>query len=305
MGTYTTNGYFYKPTQGETPYDALVNAAFDLADAAIYSASINNLTATVPLVRSLNNLALSYNATNLKVTSNALNTSQNISTGSTPTFANLTVDGNLVVGYDPYYSIILITGSIYERGNIHLYGNIDISGSTNITGSTFVSESLVSRNLIVNPKAEGVSLSSLPSGFEALISGSMKISGSLVATNQISSSEGGIYGNNLLIAGQGVIYGPVQISDADTGYTEQLHVDGNAFITTNLNFGSSSAHTHNVTGSFNVTPSASLMNYPLSRHLGSNAGAPLITPLREGDTYWDTSSSRGYMLFGGSWRQIT
>lgn len=42
-------------------------------------------------------LSLNYNATNLKLTSNALNTIQDIATTSSPTFAGLTLNGNLTI----------------------------------------------------------------------------------------------------------------------------------------------------------------------------------------------------------------
>lgn len=56
-----------------------------------------SLLYSAPLTVISNNLTLSYNATNLKLTSNALNTIQDISTSSSPTFANLTINTDLTV----------------------------------------------------------------------------------------------------------------------------------------------------------------------------------------------------------------
>jgi hypothetical protein len=56
----------------------------------------NPLTFNYPLSRSSNTIGLNYNATNLQLTSNALNTIQDIATASFPTFAGLNISGNLL-----------------------------------------------------------------------------------------------------------------------------------------------------------------------------------------------------------------
>ena len=56
-----------------------------------------SLLYSAPLTVTSNNLTLSYDTTNLKLTSNALNTIQDISTSSSPAFANLTINTNLTV----------------------------------------------------------------------------------------------------------------------------------------------------------------------------------------------------------------
>lgn len=303
MGSFTTHYNLYRPDAGETPWHSQSNENLDKIDAGLFSSSVSNLTFSLPLLKSGSNVSLTTNATNLRVTSNALNTIQNIATSSSPTFQSLTIKDNLVVGLDPDDSYIIMSASIYQLGNIYLAGNIQLYNDLKVTGSAYVSESLVARNLTVNPNA-GDSGGTVPSGYVALISGSAKISGSLLATSTISSSF--VQGDAGQILGQLVVFnGPLQVSNAEAGYTEKFHVDGDANITGSVKFGSTTTLNHTVTGSFNITPSASLMNYPLTRHLGSSVGPPVISPLREGDTYWDTSSSRGYMYLGGSWRQIT
>lgn len=61
-----------------------------------------SLLYSAPLTVISNNLTLSYNATNLKLTSNALNTIQDIATSSSPTFVNIKLT-NLTNGYLPYH----------------------------------------------------------------------------------------------------------------------------------------------------------------------------------------------------------
>jgi len=61
-------------------------------------------------------LSLGYNTTNLKITSNLLNTIQNIATTSSPTFAGITPT-NLTTGYLPYKSATtLVNSPIYTDG---------------------------------------------------------------------------------------------------------------------------------------------------------------------------------------------
>ncbi|NJD22621.1 MAG: hypothetical protein FIA82_08135 [Melioribacter sp.] len=59
----------------------------------------NALTFSYPLVRTVNAISLSYNSTNLKQTSNQLNTIQDIATTSSPTFSNVTATNDLTAGF--------------------------------------------------------------------------------------------------------------------------------------------------------------------------------------------------------------
>jgi len=71
-----------------------------------------NLAVSDPITLTDDTIGLGYNATNLKITSNQLNTIQDIATSSTPTFGGMTLNGTL-----NSYSIIPQTDSSYDLGS--------------------------------------------------------------------------------------------------------------------------------------------------------------------------------------------
>ncbi len=63
-------------------------------DQSNWNSKESALTFNYPLSRSVNAVSLGYNTTNLQLTTNQLNTIQDITTTSTPTFGGLTINGN-------------------------------------------------------------------------------------------------------------------------------------------------------------------------------------------------------------------
>ena len=85
-----------------------------LSNALLYANASNTVSSVLvdyPLSFSLGTLQLNYNSTNLTITSNALNTIQNISTTSTPTFASLTVNNSLILSNQTANALLYSNGS--------------------------------------------------------------------------------------------------------------------------------------------------------------------------------------------------
>lgn len=353
--SYTTNYNLKKYLDGDDPGAAALNEDKDIIDGAIFSSSINNIVASIPLIKTGSNLELQWNTNNIKLTSNRLNTIQNIGTGSSPQFSSVYVNDNFVGGTDPDSSVFYFTGSTYQKGVIYLEGDINIitgsfggaslkvtanttitgslktlgtnyfRGNTNQTGSLYVSASLVSRKLVVNPSATSSGYIGsitgsqddyfgsigLPPGYDALISGSLLLTGNTTITgsltaNATSQFKNGlnIYGttslydfafisNSMDVIGQARFSQAVWITKTPAGHTEALYVDGDTKISNGLI----------VTGSTQLQIISS-SGYSVSRHLGTYTADPAVT-IHEGDTYWNSNTSRGLMYLGGSWRQIT
>jgi len=85
--TIVSSGTTHTITWSGTLSDARITSA------ATWNAKESALTFSYPLSRSVNTISLNYNATNLQITSNSINTIQDIATASSPTFANLTLTG--------------------------------------------------------------------------------------------------------------------------------------------------------------------------------------------------------------------
>ncbi|MBI5464292.1 MAG: hypothetical protein HY966_04990, partial [Ignavibacteriales bacterium] len=87
-------------------------------------------------------IGLGYNSTNLQLTTNQLNTIQNIATNSTPTFAGIITTGNIGLG----------TATTIEK--LHVSGNIHQSGvSDSIGGAGYMLGSDTSRNWVLRNSA--------------------------------------------------------------------------------------------------------------------------------------------------------
>jgi hypothetical protein len=95
--------------------------------------NINDLfSASLPLIYSDNNFSLGYNSANLKLTENQLDTIQDISTTSSPTFANLT-DSALTATYIPLAG----TGGLLGNSPITWNGSLlNMAGDVNFDVST-------------------------------------------------------------------------------------------------------------------------------------------------------------------------
>lgn len=89
------------------------------------------LTFSYPLTRTINAIGLGYNSTNLKLTSNELNTIQDIATTSSPTFDNLTVDNYLfvtdILDPDANLNIHLEGGQMSFAADTFQFGNVLLS----------------------------------------------------------------------------------------------------------------------------------------------------------------------------------
>ena len=107
----------------------------DSAVAAAVSAS--HAIATIggdPLSLIGQQVSFNYNTTNLKITSNQLNTIQDITTGSHPTFYGLTIDTNVL--YIAETSHIVRIGAT-TGGNIRLGENLQLVTTANYGGGSF------------------------------------------------------------------------------------------------------------------------------------------------------------------------
>jgi hypothetical protein len=82
------------------------------------NAKQNTVTCSQPLSIDANSLiSIGYNSTNLKLTSNQLNTIQDIGTGSSPTFANLNISANGKLDISNH-----VTASTTTASHIDMYG---------------------------------------------------------------------------------------------------------------------------------------------------------------------------------------
>lgn len=109
---------------------ALVDGYLAAADFATFAAKENVLSFSSPLARVLNAISLSYNATNLKITSNALNTIQDIATSSRPLFAGLDI------------GVVSATAKLYiENNDLSIYGIsiVDRGNYGSISASSYLS----------------------------------------------------------------------------------------------------------------------------------------------------------------------
>ena len=173
--SYTTHYNLKKYADGNTPGAAALNDDKDLIDAGIYSASTSNLTVSIPLVRSINNIALNYFNTNLKVTAGALNTIQNIATTSSPIFGGLLVNGALVA-----------TGSIQTNGNLN------VGGYSYFQNNVYISDQEVSYIEKFHVEGDAKITSTLSAGTSSLnhhaFTGSIDMSGSEFKRNNFPLS---------------------------------------------------------------------------------------------------------------------
>jgi len=96
----------------------------------INSANYLALDLAAPMILSADKLTLDYNTTNLKLTSNKLNTIQDIAVTSSPTFTNLTLSGVITVNG---------TGSNYFEGRVGLGVTPQLSTKLQVEGNIFVS----------------------------------------------------------------------------------------------------------------------------------------------------------------------
>ena len=106
------------------------------------------LTFSYPITRTVNAVALGYNSTNLKLTTNQLDTIQGISTAASPTFTGLTLSTNsfslgaagTLTGQIPYMlsnALMAFTGTLKFTGNNHLCIPADSSGTTSAAIGTY------------------------------------------------------------------------------------------------------------------------------------------------------------------------
>ena len=93
---------------------ALVDGYLAATDFATFSGKENVLSFSSPLSRTLNAISLLYNATNLKITSNSLNTIQDIATSSSPTFKGMNLSRTLTIDGESDVDTILDISGTYN-----------------------------------------------------------------------------------------------------------------------------------------------------------------------------------------------
>ena len=118
---------------------ATVNSPLEFKSGALSLDTTGLITASYPLEFTEPNLALLYNATNLKLTANSLNTIQNIATTSSPTFAGLRIDNQVL--YMPFTngddSVLISSVRSSFPSNLHSLiigraGELITTGSRNV-----------------------------------------------------------------------------------------------------------------------------------------------------------------------------
>ena len=95
--------------------------------------SDTNLAVTAPITLTGDTLAFSHNTTNLQITATELNTIQDIATSSSPTFASMTLTGNLTINGATSVNVDSATNAYYraDRG-----ANTDLAGLRYLTAGT-------------------------------------------------------------------------------------------------------------------------------------------------------------------------
>ena len=137
----TTNYNLELPEEGSNPGADLLNANWTAIDTGM---KVNQISASLPLIKSSNNLSLTYNSNAFEVSSSTFNillannpynlkilgsgdggldTIQNITTGSSPQFDSLTLTGDLTVA-----------GNVQFASKIH--GNFFSTASQTISSTT-------------------------------------------------------------------------------------------------------------------------------------------------------------------------
>lgn len=136
------------------------------------------ISTTVPLTGGGNltanrTIALSYNSTNLKLTSNALNTIQDIATTSSPTFANLTLTNTLNTDYIQFDTSL--TNGAMPIGKM-MWNNEDYTVNLGLTNSVTLQLGQESFFLVKNQTG-----STLSNGKVIMATGTLGASGRILA----------------------------------------------------------------------------------------------------------------------------
>lgn len=111
----------------------VVNEIFSIIETSGYTADSRTISTTVPILgggdlTANRTLSLDYNTTNLKLTSNKLNTIQDISATSTPTFAGATINSKNVNTYLAYLNQAVLTTSTPTFAGATLSDGVNMSG---------------------------------------------------------------------------------------------------------------------------------------------------------------------------------
>jgi hypothetical protein len=128
--SYTTHYNLSKWAEGSNPGAVALNSQWDLIDNVIYLKE-NPLSFGYPLSRASNVISLNINATNLKLTSNALDTIQSIAITATPQFAKIGIGGAAPTSV----YIAKIYGSQNVTGDLVVDGGLQVNGTLTFLNS--------------------------------------------------------------------------------------------------------------------------------------------------------------------------
>jgi hypothetical protein len=128
--SFTTHYNLSKWAEGSNPGAIALNSQWDLIDNVIYLKE-NPLSFSYPLSRASNVISLNINATNLKLTSNALDTIQSIAITATPQFAKIGIGGAAPTSV----YIAKIYGSQNITGDLVVDGGLQVNGTLTFLNS--------------------------------------------------------------------------------------------------------------------------------------------------------------------------
>ena len=154
--SYTSHYSLKKYADGDQPGASALNEDKDTIDTEIYNAAnAETYTATLPILITTKDITLEYNTTNFKLTSDELNTIQDIASSSLPTFTGLILTGNISASNGFFSGDVVVQGRLTAEEIYTEYESASViysSGSTkfgdslddthNFTGSIYVNNDI-------------------------------------------------------------------------------------------------------------------------------------------------------------------